>query len=210
MSWDAGICWHLEQVTPPEEEPLTVAFVRDKHLRVTNGSVEDDYIGRLIRSARRECERFTRRALPTQTWALVASGFPCRQFEIPRPPLQTIDSITYIDVDGAEQTLDPALYQVSAPQGPTARRGRVAPSFGQSWPATRSQTLEAVTVTFTAGYVDNASPPRPEVPEDLTTGMLLAIGEAYKQRTESVVGVGTTTNPAYRTARSYWWGYRVF
>lgn len=74
---------------------------------------------------------------------------------IPFPPLQTVDSIKYIDVDGIQQTLDPSQYIVDKISEP----GRITPAYGASWPGTRNQ-INAVEVTFTCGYGAAASVPQ--------------------------------------------------
>jgi uncharacterized phiE125 gp8 family phage protein len=201
--------WHLEQVEKPDAslDPLVLASVRADHLRVTN-TAENDYIAGLIRTSDRMAERTTRRAHLTQTWALVLSRFPygCDPLLMPRPPLQAIESITYIDADGAEQTWSSALYEVSSPSGPEAGFGSVAPAYDEIWPVTRFGIQDAVTVTFRAGYPEIGSPATCDVPEDITHGRLLVIAEMYKQRSESMASL----SPAMIRARDLWMGYRVY
>jgi uncharacterized phiE125 gp8 family phage protein len=189
----------LELVTPPSTDTLDVEFVRDEHLRAPGGDAEDAYIESLIVTSLRMAERITRRSLYPTTWALTLERFPAGAIAIPRPPLQSVVSITYIDTDGIEQTLDPARYQVRAAQGPLAARGRILPAYGETWPATRCQ-MDAVTVTFVAGYA--------QVPEDITHARLLIIGELYKQRSESVHTINQ--NPALIRARDLLMPYRVY
>lgn len=203
------VAWHLELVTPPAAEPLELAFVRDYHLRSPNGTAEDVYLERLIRAARVMAERTTRRALIDQRWdLLIDNRFPCGEILLPRPPLIEVEAITYVDGDAVEQTLAPEAYQVTRPTGPQAGRGRIRPVFGTSWPTTRADA-DVVRVTYRAGYLDETvSPAEANVPEDLVQGMLLVIGEFYKQRSESVHTMGQ--NPAVIRARDLWLGYRVY
>jgi len=207
--------WHFELLAPPTQEPVTVAVVRDDHLKSPNGSLEDAYIARLILVARRMAERTTRRALMPQAGSVVLDRFPSGEIVLPWPPLQRVESITYVDTAGVEQTLAAEAYQVSAPQGPTAPRGRIWPAYGTTWPSTRSQ-MDAVVVSFDMGYplTDPGSPPssppeepQPTTPDDIVHGMLLVIGELYKQRSESV---HTTQTPAVIRARDLWMSYRVY
>lgn len=178
--------WRLEQTIAPYIEPVELEFVRDQHLHALNGNAEDDYIDRLIRMARRQGEKVTRRAWVRQTFELTADRFPIEPcIYLPRPPLQAVESIQYIDAEGVLQTMDPAEYKVR-PLGVTAnQRGTVSLAFGQVWPTTRAES-DAVVITFRAGYPDIGSPMLPEVPEDLVHGMLLMIGELYKVRSESI------------------------
>lgn len=201
------VSWHLELVEPPTTEPITVTEVLTDHLRSPNVDEEQPYAERLLKTARIMAERSTRRALMPQTWDLVMDGFPYPEILVPRPPLIEIVSITYVDADGVEQTLDAADYQVSAPKGPRAGRGRIRPAYGKTWPSTRAQ-MDAVTVTFEAGYESVGSPASPDVPDDIIQGMLLVVGELYKQRSESVHAFNQ--NPALIRARDIWLGYRVY
>jgi uncharacterized phiE125 gp8 family phage protein len=204
----ASVTWFLKLVTAPSSEPVSLAFVRDDHLRVTNGAVEDDWIERAIRTATRMAQRVTGRFLMPQTHDLVMTAFPCGAFSPPHPPLISVPSITYVDADGETQTLDTSLYQVSAPIGPHARPGIIAPAYGEVWPTTRLETLEAVTVRFRAGYTRPGSPETADVPDDIVSGMLLVIGELYKQRSLSVHTVQNT--PAVIRARDLWLPYKAY
>jgi hypothetical protein len=67
-------------------------------------------------------------------------------FRILNPPLISVDSITYLDTSGTEQTLDTSFY-VYVPGFP----GRIAPAYGKIWPFTLPQ-LGSVTIKYTCGY----------------------------------------------------------
>lgn len=207
--WDDGVAWHTNVVAVPLERTLAVAFVRDKHLRVTNGTVEDDYITRLIETTTRMAERVTRRALMPQTRELVLSRFPYGRIELPWPPLIEVVSVEYIDTDGTPQTLDASAYQVSVPFGPTAAKGQIWPARDMTWPTADTLSPDPVTVTYRCGYVDGGSPERAAPPDDILHGQLLLIGELYKQRSDSVIGFGISVTPAVARARDLWLGYRV-
>lgn len=64
--------------------------------------------------------------------------------EIGRPPVSSIDSIEYVDTDGATQTVSTWLSDL------ISRPARLTPAYGAVWPATRSQP-NAVTITFGCG-----------------------------------------------------------
>jgi uncharacterized phiE125 gp8 family phage protein len=202
------VCWHLERLTAPVELPIDLVEVREDHLHAANGAVEDRKIERLFRTAVTYGERFTRRAWGPQTWALLCDRFPC-EFVLPWPPLIEVQSIQYVDDNGDPQTLSPTLYQVSPAVGrrnPYAQKARIRPAYGETWPTTRYQ-MDAVTVTYEAGYVDTTSPAQPDIPEDLIAGALLVVGELYKVRSESVHTINQ--NEAVIRARDLWRGYQV-
>jgi uncharacterized phiE125 gp8 family phage protein len=109
---------------------------------------------------------------------------------LPKPPIASITSVTYVDTDGATQTWSSALYQTDLPSGPTAEPARILPAYNESYPSTRAQ-MNAVTVRFVAGYGVDGS----YVPEDIKLGMHMLIGHWYEQREAVVVGVGIGVLP---------------
>lgn len=153
----------LSLVTAPATEPVTLAEAK-LHLRVDVND-DDDLITALIVAAREHVETFTHRALITQTWDLQLDKFPSLDWSaplvgdsvsrgplwIPKPPLASVTSVTYVDTTGTTQTWSASAYTVDAPAGPHARMGRIVPAFAQFYPVTRTQP-NAVTVRFVAGY----------------------------------------------------------
>lgn len=190
----------LELVTPPVVEPISLSEAK-LHLRV---DVPDDdaYITSLIVAARQQAESITRRAFVTQTYKLTMDAFPCGPIYLPRPPLQSVSSITYVDTAGVTQTWSASDYQVEATGGPFAPPGRVAPAYGQSYPATRA-VFGAVTITFVAGYGSQAS----DVPQAIRQAILLVLGHWYEHRELAVVGTSVVELP--RSAEWLLSPYRV-
>jgi len=117
-------------------------------------TTHDDHLRRLIRTATSDAERHTRRSLITQTWKLSLRKFPSGdRVYLPRPPLQSITSVSYVDANGATQTLSGSVYQVADDSKPAF----IEPAFGQSWPALRPETSEALAITYVAGFGSTAS-----------------------------------------------------
>jgi uncharacterized phiE125 gp8 family phage protein len=195
-------------VTPPTALVIAVADVRDDHLRAANGDAEDSYVERLIRSGTRMAERETQRSLLLQTIELALEGFPGGgEIRLPRPPIVVVDSITYTDPDGAEQTLDEDLYVLRETGRDLNREGLIERAYDTTWPETRCHP-GAVVVTYQAGYVTSGSPQDADVPDDIVHGVQLVVGEFYKQRSESVHTMNQ--NPALIRARDLWRGYTVY
>lgn len=165
----------LEVVTPPVDEPITLAQAKD-HLRVLHDD-EDDLITDLVTVSREQAEHICWRALITQTLRYQLDRFP-PMIEPPRPPLQSVSSITYVDTAGATQILDASKYQVDTKSMP----GRIVPAFGTSWPSTRA-VPNAVTVEFIAGYADPN-----KVPKRIVQAMKMFVGYFYRHRDMAVVG----------------------
>lgn len=149
----------LIQVAEPAREPITLGEVKD-HLRI-DGDEEDALLDTTITTARMHIERIISRPLITQTFDLLLDGFPAWhdcEIAIPRPPLQSITSINYVDFDGAPQLLAASEYQHDIGGNDPAR---LRPAYQKQWPQTREQ-LNAVTIRFVAGYGDiEAKVPKP-------------------------------------------------
>lgn len=163
-------------VTDATTEPLTVEEART-HLRVTDDT-EDEYIERLITTARTYCERETDRAFLTSTWRMTLDWFPA-VIHVRKPPLISVTSITYYDTTGTSQTLSASNYTVDATHEP----GRITPAYGLTWPSTQSR-VGAVTVNYTAGYGAAAS----AVPMPIKQAMLLLVGYWFNQRESAAQG----------------------
>jgi hypothetical protein len=94
------------------------------------------------------------------------------KIELPFPRLQSVESITYLDADGVQQTLAPELYTVDGASEP----GILTPAPGQFWPDTQN-IMNAVQIAFTAGYGDAEA-----VPAGIKAWMLMRIGALYENR----------------------------
>lgn len=135
----------------------------------TVNTTGDPEITTLIKTARHAAEGYTRRALVTQTWDLKLDSFPCRTIHLPKPNLQSVTSITYIDTDGTTQTLAADQYLVDTSSTPA----RITSAFGLVWPVTRWQN-NAVTVRFVAGYGLAA-----DVPDGIKSWMIVRIKHLF-------------------------------
>lgn len=160
----------LKQTVAPAVDPVTITEARKVGELPSDDTAHDAHLYRLIAAATRTVERMTRRALITQTWELRLDAFPGHDFRrqnailLPRPPLQSVSSIVYIDEAGATQTLDPSLYQVTTNNAP----GFIEPAYAQVWPTTRPETVEPVRITYIAGFGDDAT----SVPEEYRHAVL--------------------------------------
>lgn len=187
----------LVQTVAPSVEPVSLAEAK-LHLRY-EGTDDNDLITALIKAARRHAESFTRRQLITATWQLIMDGFPSGSLiEVPRPPLQSVTSITYTDADGDTQPVSADDYDVDTKNQP----GRIEPSYGNSWPSTRDE-MNTVTVTYKAGYGDAAT----DVPEDIVAAVKLLVANWYEHREPVVVGTIAAELPL--SVKNLLWPYRV-
>jgi uncharacterized phiE125 gp8 family phage protein len=185
-------------IDPPAAEPILLTQAKAQ-CRVEVADDDAIFTGDLIPTARTRVEDITGRQLITATWedrrsgwphagligaatAYVGGGYRGGWIELPMPPLQSIESVKYLDADGVEQTWDPSLYVVDAPTGPRARAGRIAPAYGETWPVVLPQ-VDAIKIRFIAGYGDAGA----DVPAPLRRAMLLIIGSWYENRENEVI-----------------------
>lgn len=149
----------LQKVQAPTGDPLTLEEAK-LFLRVTQDR-EDDLIMELVAAATRRFEAYTGRQVITARWRLFRSAFPARgrSLEIPRPPLQSVSAVQYLDPSGTLQTWPTSAYRVSTFSGDLAPPGLIVPAPGEEWPETAPGDPAAVQVQFTAGYGAASSTP---------------------------------------------------
>lgn len=172
-------------ITPPATEPVTLTEAKS-HLRVTTTD-EDVLITSLITAAREVAESNLNRALISQTWDLKRDEFG-EEIRLPLPPLVSVTSVKYFDLDEVEQTLATAEYAVLN-TGAYAKAGRIVPAYNGSWPAVRGMPND-ITVRFVAGYGAAGA-----VPPQIRWAILLILGELYARRESGIVGAPIATVP---------------
>lgn len=164
-------------ITGPASEPITLTEAK-AHLNVDT-SDDDTYITTLITVAREQAEARQWRQLMTATREQVFDRFSSWALRLEYPPLQSVTSVKYIDLNGTQQTLvEGTDYEVNT----DSLYGCVHPSYLQDWPATR-EVPSAVRVRYTCGYADADA-----VPTTTKQGMLLLIGNWYENREPYVSG----------------------
>jgi len=190
-------------VTAPAAEPLVVAEAKE-HLRVT-GTTEDALIAALITASRQRLEEITGRAFLTQTWEYALNRFPAATADnplgaiwLPKAPLQSVTTITYIDENGASQVLVSSVYTVDTRAIP----GQVVPAYDQTWPSARD-VVNAVVVKYLAGFGAAAT----DLPEPIRHAMRIDLATLYAHREDFVTG--TVVSPI-RTVRTLLAPYRLY
>ena len=102
--------------------------------------------------------------------------------EIPRPPLQSITSLTYYDVDRTSYTLTEGTeFTVDTDSCP----GRIVLEYDEIWPTVQLHPNKPIVIRFVAGYLDTSSPADSVagVPAGIKHAMKLLIAHWYGQRT---------------------------
>lgn len=173
----------LQLVTAPTMAPITLEEAREQCRVVALGSPAesplDNQLNRYIAAAVAHIDGafgYLGRALVSQTWELKLDSFPA-EIELPLPPFQTVDLLTYIDTDGNLVTLSansPLIYQVLTDE---RRRARIVPVYGEEWPSARVEP-GSVTVRFTCGWRHDESP-QEVVPESIRNALLLMVEDFF-------------------------------
>ena len=162
----------LTEITAPTVEPVDLATAK-LHLHVEPADQEQDsYIQDLITAARIQATRETARQLISASYKYRLDQFPA-SLELPRPPLQSVTSVEYVDTGGATQTLSASSYTVVIEAEP----GFIVEAINKTWPDVQD-VPNAVVVTFVAGY--GATPAA--VPMDLRQGVLMLVEHWFRHR----------------------------
>lgn len=171
----------LDVVTPAAADPITLAEAK-AHVRAI-GSSQDTLIAGFVAAAHDHCVRAIGYPVVTTSMRATLDYFPCL-ITLPGPSIDPDTVVVlYDDADGAEQTLDPAEYRVSA----AGRSARITAAPGASWPTTADH-IGAVRVTYDIGR-DPA-----DVSASLKSAMLLIIGDLYENRESQIVGATVAEN----------------
>jgi uncharacterized phiE125 gp8 family phage protein len=184
---------NLIVITPPAKEPISLEQAK-RWLREDSDD-QDDVIEDLITVCRLYGENYTRRAYVTQTLELSLPSFPWNTtiVELPRPPLQSVISVKYVDTSGNLQLIDPLSgtnsYQVDTRREP----GLIKPTYLNFWPATRND-FNAVQIRYVVGYPDDGSGSlhslTENVPKTFKTWMRAKLATLYENRERFTVGAG--------------------
>lgn len=170
------------------------------HCRVTHAD-EDDLFEAYVRSAESRCEDVTGRQLLSATWEAWLDRWPTNGIVIlPRPNLQSVTSVTYLDGAGDLQTMSASDYVVEAPAGPHGGFGQISLAYGKSWPPVLPQA-KAIQIRYVAGYGTADA-----VPRSIVQGLLLTIGTWWSNREDVVMG---TMQPVPVAARQLWRPFHV-
>lgn len=156
--------------TAPTIEPVSVSELRD-HLRLDDHT-ESGMLSGFITAARTHLENIAWRAFISQTWDVYFDAFEAKMV-VPRPPLSSITSITYVDTAGSTQTLSTSIYEA----GIENELGHVRLQYNQTWPTTRGHS-DDIRVRAVCGYGAASS----SVPQPIRQAILLLAGYWYSQR----------------------------
>lgn len=175
----------LTLTTPPASMPIDLASAK-KHCRVDHGD-DDTLIEGLIEGVVSYLDGpsgILGRAIMPQTWLLELESWP-GEFSIPVEPVRAV-TVTYVDDDGATQTLDAASYDLEQ-----------WPSFAATWSFAADvdrpvlgDVRYPVKFSIEAGFAS-----ADDVESGLKTLMLMLVAHWYENREAVVVGTSTGELP---------------
>lgn len=167
-------------VTPATFLPVTLEEIK-LHLRV-DGDDEDDLLEVYIPAAVAMCQQQINSSIMLQTWRLTLERFE-DSVRLLNAPIQAIDAITYVDVNGATQTLDSGDYVLT---GDT-----VTPT--DQWPEVKAGP-GAVQITYKAGFsAGNEVAQQAAVPAAIKSWLMLTVGTMYANRESILAGVSVAS-----------------
>lgn len=177
----------LRLITPPAMEPVTLTEAK-LHARIGH-DIEDGLLATFIEAARQHGEQLTGRQFVEAAYELSLDGFPCGDdpIELPKPPLQAVEAVSFVPPDGETQTMSATDYVVDT----SGLLGRIYSADGAAWPATRRRR-NAVTINFRTGWPVVTG--NPSTPDSIKSWMLCRVTGLYEQR-ESFAGRSVSALP---------------
>ena len=169
----------IKRITDSSTEPVSLAEAK-AHLRVDHTN-DDSYISTLITASRQSLEISTRRSLGTgQTYQVSYHSFPTvyNRLVIPNPPIVSVTSLQYYDVNNSLITVDSTKYHV---ENQSEGVGYISLDDGFSRPTISKERIAPVVLTYNTGYAN--------LPKPLHQSILLLVAHYYDTREPVAMGV---------------------
>lgn len=165
----------LKLITAPDEEPVTLAELKE-HLRIySDVTADDDLLEEIITSAREYVEEQTNRALLTQEWELYLDKWPDENYiRIPFGNLQEA-TVKYANSLSVETTLVEGTDYYLELNGD--QLGRVVLPNNTSWPSDTLLSSNPIVVSFKCGWEDAE-----DIPKKYLTAIKMVASDLYENR----------------------------
>jgi uncharacterized phiE125 gp8 family phage protein len=169
----------IQKTTTPTTLPLTLSEAK-RQLRIEESETAfDAELTSLIATAEEWVYATCHVTLLTTQYLAKFERFPdTKRFPIPAYPVASIQSVSYYDEDGNNQTI--TGYQSDLIQAPVA----IYPAPETDWPTTQVDRIDAVRIAFTAGYGSTAASVT-NMPKHL---MRLLVAHWYKNKEAVITG----------------------
>lgn len=162
---------HIVTVAPAEQ-PVTLDEVKAQ-CNIT-ASTYDTLLSGYILAATQHVEAMCGNKLVEQTLLLRCSSW-CDFSRLLVRPVSVVSGITYLDLDGAEQTLDTSVYRLV-----DGARASIVLKPQQTWPNALS-VADAIRVTALVGYADADA-----VPDNIKQAIFLLVSTWFENREDQV------------------------
>jgi len=173
---------NIKVITPPVKLPVSIAEIKE-HLRIEIADDDRDIelkIRAVVASLDPPDGRLGR-AMITQTLRLSLSPGLGSLIRLPYPPVQSIDSVSYLNSLDVETEISNSIYAFKNDQEPAF----VVLKTGEQWPTDYSYNDPyPFKINFISGYGDNAD----SVPEYIRLGIMMEVGDLYLQRENIIIG----------------------
>lgn len=168
--------WYPATIAAPASEPITLVQAKTQCRIETADTSFDTEIGRLITAARSHAELVCGQRFGVRS----SVALKCDTFEdfarLPEAPVNSVASVSYVDIDGDAQTLADTVYELRN----DGLEVSIVLKYNQSWPAIRPGSR--VTVTATIGAAPS---------ESVVQAMLVWIDDQFHGREPIMVGALT-------------------
>jgi uncharacterized phiE125 gp8 family phage protein len=158
--------WYASTVATPASDPIVTSAEAKLHAKIEDDA-DDSEVDLLLAAAAAHIEKYCGARFMAQTLTLKCDAF-ADFARLPDGPIASISSITYLDTDGATQTLSGTVYELRA----NGYEAAIVLKYNQVWPFVRPGSQ--ITVTAVAGAAS--------APADVKAAALLLFGHLYKNR----------------------------
>lgn len=184
----------FEVVTASVGRVVDTAEMRE-YLRFDDGSYEEQTLANILEAAEDFVEKNCGKQLLTATYDWKIPCFYAYRIHWPKPPLNSITSVTYVDTSGTSQTLSTSLYDVIT--GTEHAAGYVKQAYNETWPTTRGDDLD-VTIRGVCGFGDKDA-----VPETFRHQIRLLAKHWFEHRSAVECGQMSRAELAYDALQSH-------
>lgn len=176
------------RVSPPTGLAVSLAEQR-AHCRLTaeDDTSEDPLLMGYVRTATEYVEGYAGLGLITQTVDQTFSVFPTYRHQpsrlmLRRRPLQSVETVWYRDLDGAEVEIDTSTYNVRG-VGSEWHNGSLDLAVPSAWPSVGVDDDEAVRVRYVVGFGDDHN----SVPEMIRHSVMMLAAYLFNQREAALI-----------------------
>lgn len=168
--------WSASVVTAaPASLPLDIADLR-AHCYADPDGADDAELGAYLAAAVDQVQAITGLRLITQSVQMTRARWGCDPIRFLVGPVQSV-SLSYLDLTGAAQTVDPAIYVLTGARSIAASLELIG---GKAWPQVFDHPA-AITCTAQVGFGNGAS-----VPAAILHAIRLLVGDFFANREDTI------------------------